>query len=355
MTQITFDTKKTGFFNEIKEKIDEYFSINKINRSGNRRNHIKSIIFILVTIFSYVTILFFTVPMWVSLCLCILLGASFAGIGFNIMHDGGHGSYSRKHWLNEIAGYSLNLMGGNIFIWKNKHNFNHHTYTNIKDIDDDIDIQPWLRTHFNQPKYWYHRYQHIYAFWLYGLTYLNWVFVGDFKKYFSKKIGSTDLHRMDLKEHFIFWISKAVFFILLFIIPIIKIGFLKAIIGYTIMSFVCGLIMGITFQLAHLIEDAEFPTPLENSNKIEKNWVLHQIATTANFATRNKIVFWLTGGLNFQVVHHLFPKVNHIHYPEINKLIKEACRKYNIKYTEYSDCLSALRSHIFFLKRLGSH
>lgn len=355
MKRVIFDIANVNFFNEIKFNIDGYFSDKKVSRFGNYKIYIKSIFFVMLAVFSYTAILFSPVPLGILLCLYILLGTVFAGIGFNVMHDGGHGSYSRKNWLNEIAGYSLNLMGGNIFIWKNKHNCNHHNYTNVEGLDDDIDIKPWVRTHLSQPKHWYHRYQHIYALGLYGLTHLNWVFIGDFKKYFSKKIGNTDLLRMNLKEHFIFWISKALFITLFLVIPIVQFGFWKAFIGYILMSFVCGFILGIVFQLAHLVEDAEFPLPLENSNKLEKTWVLHQIATTANFAIKNKFIFWFTGGLNFQVVHHLFPKISHIHYPAINKLIKATCFKYNVKYTEYSGFFRALHSHIFFLKRIGSH
>ena len=355
MNNTTLDIEKVNLFSEIKEDVENYFCDNKILRFGNYKIYIKSILFIAVSAISYLAILFFTVPLWILACLYILLGTVFAGIGFNIMHDGGHGSYSRKNWLNRIAGYSLNLLGGNIFLWKTKHNHNHHNYTNIKGMDDDIDIEPWVRTHLSQPKHWYHRYQHIYALGLYGLTHFNWVFVSDFKSYFAKKIGNTNLPKMNLKEHFIFWISKAIFFTLLLIIPIALIGFWKAIMGFAIMSFVCGIILGTIFQLAHLIEDAEFPVLLENSNKTEKSWVLHQIATTANFATKNKFVYWFTGGLNFQVVHHLFPRVSHIHYREINKLIRHTCSKYKIKYIEYSGFFTGLRSHILFLKRLGAH
>lgn len=353
-TQLSFKKTKNEFFDEIKQKIDNYFLTNKIKRTGNYKIYIKTVIFFLTASITYFSLLFLTMPVWASVILCALLGVAFAGIGFNVMHDAAHGSYSTKNWLNELVAYSLNVMGGNVFIWKNKHNFNHHTYTNIEGADDDIDIEPYIRTHLNQQKRWYHRYQHVYGLALYGLTYFNWIFVGDFKKYFSQKIANTQMHKMNLLEHFIFWISKAIAFSLFLVIPIIKFGFIKAILGFLIMVFVCGFILGVIFQLAHLIEDAEFPEPLENSNKMEQNWILHQIATTVNFAPKNKFVFWFTGGLNFQIVHHMFPKISHVHYPHVNHLIKETCHKYGIKYTEYPSLWRALQSHIKYLKRLGT-
>lgn len=355
MTHATFNKANDKFFEEVKGKIDEYFSSKKIKKTGNYKIYLKSIIFVLLTISSYIIILFFPFPSWILVLFCILLGISFAGIGFNVMHDSAHGSFSSKKWINEIAGYSLNLMGGNVFIWKNKHNINHHTYTNIEGLDEDIDIKPWIRTHLYQPKKWYHRYQHIYSLGLYGLVHTNWVFIEDFKKYFSKKIANTPLNKMNMKEHFIFWISKALYFSIFLIIPMSKIGFWNTIIGYFIVSFVCGIILGVIFQLAHITDETEFPIPSEDSNKIEQNWVLHQIATTINFAKKNKFIFWFTGGLNFQVVHHLFPKISHIHYPAINELIRETCNKYQIKYTEYRSFWNALSSHISYLKRMGMH
>lgn len=354
MAHVTFKKSKSEFYDELNKQIDEYFLTKKIKRTGNFKIYFKSMFFILFSALIYWLILFAALPGGVQALLCILLGVSLAGIGFNIMHDGAHKSYSSKNWLNEVMGYSLNLIGGNVFIWKNKHNHNHHSYTNIEGFDDDIDIEPWIRTHVTQPRHWFHRYQHIYALLLYGLTYTNWVFWGDFKKYFSKKIGNTQLKEMNLKEHVIFWISKALYFTLFIFVPIWKLGFWQTVVGYSLMSFVCGIILGIVFQLAHLTEDTAFPMPSENSDRIEHDWVQHQIRTTANFAPGNKFLFWYTGGLNFQVIHHIFPKINHIHYPEMNSLMKKTCHRYDIKYNEYPGFWNALRSHLSFLKNIGS-
>lgn len=355
MSYIAFNKKNNGFFDELKEEVNKYFVKNNYKRTGNYKIYIKTVTFLLLATVTYLALLTYTFPLWISLILCAFLGAIFAGIGFNIMHDGAHGSYSSSKWLNEMMGYSLNLIGGNVFIWKNKHNLNHHSYTNIEGLDDDINIEPWIRTNFNQARHWYHRYQHIYGLFLYGITYVYWVFVNDFKKYFSKKIANTALQKMDLKEHIIFWASKVLYVVLFLAIPMTKVGVLQTVVGYLIMAIVCGLIIGVVFQLAHVIEEAAFPTPSEDTNKMEQEWVLHQIATTVNFAVKSKVIFWLTGGLNFQVVHHIFPKVSHIHYQAINELIKETCKKFQVKYTEYPSFWSALRSHIFYLKHIGSH
>jgi linoleoyl-CoA desaturase len=130
-------------------------------------------------------------------------------------------------------------------------------------------------------------------------------------------------------------------------------GPLYALTGYAIVTFICGLFISIVFQLAHVVEGTLFPAPNDQTNKIEQEWAIHQVSTTANFSTKNKFLSWLLGGLNFQVEHHLFPKVSHVHYPAINKLVKETCREFNIRYLEYPSVSKAFRSHLAHIKKLG--
>jgi linoleoyl-CoA desaturase len=80
---------------------------------------------------------------------------------------------------------------------------------------------------------------------------------------------------------------------------------------------------------------------------------IHQIQTTANFATRSRLVTWFCGGLNFQIEHHLFPKMSHIHYPEVSKIVKATCQEYGIKYIEFPRVTAAMRSHWKLLYDLG--
>ncbi|MCP5469288.1 MAG: acyl-CoA desaturase [Chlamydiales bacterium] len=346
-------TLNDQLFHEIKEKIERYFTRNKIKRTGNVSLYLKGAFFLSMTMALYFTMLFCPLPLWALAIVSGALGISFAGIGFNIMHDSGHGSFSSNKWLNILGGYTLNLMGGNIFLWKNKHNVNHHNYTNIKGMDEDIDIEPFIRTHASQPRHWYHRYQHIYSAFLYGIVHLNWVLYSDFRKYFLRKVSETEMKKIPIKEHIIFWASKAVHFSLFLVLPMVMLGVWKALFMYFVVSFVCGVILGTTFQLAHVVQNVEFPKLTDVRTKTKNNWALYQIKTTVNFATKNRFVFWFTGGLNFQLVHHLFPKISHVHFPVINKLIRETCAKFDIRYMEYPTCWSALRSHFSYLKCMG--
>ena len=350
-----FGTSAPLFFKRLREVTDAYFKENGIRPTGDLRLYLKTVILAIALVGLYVVLVFFTpASVWVSLGLCALLGLTVASIGFNVMHDGAHGSYSRRKWVNEMMGHSLNLLGGSVYMWKLKHNVNHHTFTNIEGMDDDIDIKPWVRVHAGQPKHWFHRFQHIYGLLLYGSTYLFWIFYNDLKKYFTGMIAeNTPMKPMSVKEHIIFWVSK-VFYIAVFIgLPMYFAGVIPTIVGYSVMVFVTGLVIAVVFQLAHVVEDTDFVPKGESGQHIEAEWAVHQVATTVNFATHNRVWNWLFGGLNFQVEHHLFPRVSHVHYPALNERLKAVCAEFGVQYREFPSLRSALWSHLMHLRQVG--
>jgi linoleoyl-CoA desaturase len=353
MAKVTFNNKQSPFFDVLRSKTDEYFKKHNISPTGNFKLYSKTIILCIAAVTIYTSVVFLHPPVWVSLVLCGLLGLAFASIGFNVMHDGAHGSYSTNKTVNTIMSWSLNLMGGSSFMWKIKHNHVHHSFTNIDGVDDDIDVAPFMRVSEAQPLYWFHRFQHWYWVVLYGATYAMWIYYMDFNKYFTRKIGETPIRKMQLSEHIGFWFTKLLYIAIFLGLPVYTQGWLATLVGYSVAIFVCGLTIASVFQLAHVVEDTEFPTPDPVTNKIESEWALHQIRTTANFATRSKVVSWFMGGLNFQVEHHLFPRISHIHYPAISRIVRETCEEFNVKYIEYPTVLSAIGAHVRHLRTLG--
>jgi linoleoyl-CoA desaturase len=353
MSKISFNNKQSPFFTAVKEKVNDYFADNNIQRSGERKLYIKCAIQITAALAIYVVLVFFNPGVIASLLLCVLLGINLSVIGFNVMHEGGHQSLSKHTWINTMGAYLLNMMGGNSYFWKIKHNINHHTYTNIEGMDSDIDIKPFMRLHETQSHFWIHKFQHFYCLILYGISYFSWIFWDDFQKYFTGKIAEGSEKGLEVKEHFIFWITKALYIVAYIGVPMFMLGIVNAIIGFAIVSFVCGLSIAIVFQLAHVVEGTTFPEVTGDSHKIEQEWAIHQVCTTANFSTRSKIISWLLGGLNFQVEHHLFPRVSHIHYPKINEFVKETCQLYEVTYLEYSTMFKAIGSHFNHIKRMG--
>src|SRR5690554_5845978 len=353
MSKVSFNNSQSPFFRILKGKVNDYFSENHLSRTGGRKLVMKSTLIILSAISLYTVLVFFTPSAPLAILLCALLGINFAVIGFNIMHEGGHGSFSRYKWLNDISAYSLNLLGGNIHFWKQKHNIDHHTYTNIEGMDHDIDVK-FMRMHKEQPRQWFHQFQHYYWVLLYGISYMAWVLFQDFEKYFSRKMEKTGKRKkLNKKEHFIFWITKSAYIIFYLILPIVMVGWLETLIGFLILGVVCGFSISIVFQLAHVVEGTQFPEPDISTNKIQKEWAVHQLSTTSNFATKSKLVSWFLGGLNFQVEHHLFPGISHIHYPQINKLVEQTCADFEIPYAAQPTLWGGVRSHYRHLRAMG--
>ncbi len=340
---------RDDFAREIERRVQLYFSLNNISENGNIALYLKTGILFSVFWALYYVFVFTPLSWWPAFLVCVGLGIAVASIGFNVMHDGAHGSYSSKKWVNEIMGHSLNFLGANVYLWKFKHNVLHHTFTNVKDHDEDINVGPFMRLHPDQPRKWFHKYQHIYWVVLYPWIYFVWVYINDFVKYFSGEIEGRRFKKMNGLQHFIFWFSKAVHVGFFIILPLCFMPFLEWCIGFLIIMLTCGLTISIVFQLAHVVPKANFPKEGEDLQA----WHHHQKDATVNFATGSRLIRWFSGGLNFQIEHHLFPRISHVHYPNIRILVKKLCVEKNIAYYEYSTMLDAIIAHIVYLRYMG--
>lgn len=356
ITSLKFnDPGNSQFFVTVKKRIDEYFKTKNLSKNANSAMVIKTIIYLTSFVSLYFLIVLETLPILGLLGLAILLGMNMAFIGFNICHDALHGSYSKHAWINNSLGFLFNIIGANVYVWNITHNKVHHTYTNIVGHDGDLELAPGMVrvSEHDEWKPW-HRYQHIYAFMLYSLASISWFFRKDYMKFFQKKIGS-HVNKHPKIEYFNLFFYKFIYYGLFIIIPLLvmDITWWQFLIGFLAMNFAEGLVLGLVFQLAHLVEDTHRVYP-EDGKDIEESWAAHQLRTTANFSTKSAIATFLCGGLNFQVEHHLFPKICHIHYPEISKIVKETAQEFNLPYIENETFGSALKSHYNFLKEAGS-
>lgn len=353
MSTPKFPVPERSFHAELKRRVNTYFEEKGISPTGNFLLYLKGGLFGLAFVSTYLWLVFFTPGIWLGIAGSLVLGGLIAAIGFNVMHDGAHGSFSKHKPVNLLAAFSLNILGGSSFMWNVKHNIIHHAYTNVDGVDDDIDIQPWMRMSSTQKKYMLHKYQHRYFWFLYALLYILWIFVLDYQKYFKQKIGTMPLKRMHVTDHLVFWVFKALHLVLFVVLPIILVGFVPWLVGFLIATLFAGFVLSIVFQLAHTVEHTHFPMPDVADNRLSDEWAIHQLKTTANFATRNKLVSFLVGGLNFQVEHHLFPKISHVHYPAISRIIRDTCREFNVPYIEYPRMRHALASHVSYLRQMG--
>jgi linoleoyl-CoA desaturase len=352
MAKVSFNNNGHYFFHSLKKSVDQYFKTNNLKKTGNWRLYYKAAILFPLAFATYLFLLFGTYSPVLGMSLSVLLGFILVSIAFNVMHDACHGSFSSKKWVNDLLSLTMNALGSNAFIWKIKHNIIHHTYTNVDGIDDDITKGSILRLCPTQQWKPAHRYQFIYMFAIYSLATILWLLLTDWVKYFSRKIVVTEM-KISLKEHILFWGSKALYIFFYAVIPILLLGWQTWLVGYLLMNVAMGLTISIVFQLAHVVEKTSFEEAGETNKVIDAEWAIHEINTTANFAVDNKAVSWFVGGLNYQVEHHLFPRVSHIHYPAISKIVREHCAKHNIPYHCYPTMTSAIASHIRLMKELG--
>jgi len=126
----------------------------------------------------------------------------------------------------------------------------------------------------------------------------------------------------------------------------------QVLLGFIVIHLTAGMIMSTIFQMAHVVEGAEQPLP-DSDGVIHHDWLTHQLLSTSDFAPNNRILGWYCGGLNYQIEHHLFPNICHIHYRKIAPIVRITAEKYGIKYNLKPTFRHAFISHVRRLKELG--
>ncbi|MGM0634998.1 MAG: fatty acid desaturase family protein [Bacteroidota bacterium] len=354
---IRFSRKESKeFIKTLNKRVNTYFKENDIAKSGNWKLHLKTVVMFALFFVPYILILTLDISAIWKLLLAITMGVGMAGVGMNIMHDGNHGTYSKRKWVNKIMGGSIYVLAGNVYNWQVQHNVLHHTYTNVHGHDEDLDVGNIIR--FTPETKWkrFHKFQHIYSVFLYGLLTINWAITTDFRqsrRYLKKKLSYGGKAPSPVKQWSSVVISKLIYISLWIVLPIAitELSWWMVLIGFFAMHYTAGLILSVVFQLAHVVEDTDMPVP--NASKFDHSWVTHQLFTTANFSTKNKFVGWFTGGLNHQVEHHIFPNICHIHYNKIRSIVKETAAEFDLPYNEYKSTRQAIISHFKYLKSLG--
>lgn len=292
---------------------------------------------------------------WVAVIMVILMGIGMAGVGMCVMHDGAHGSYSKKDWINNLAGATMFLLGSSVLNWKIQHNVLHHTYTNIEGNDEDIAVRGPIRLSEHAPLLKIHRYQYIHAFFFYGL-----MTIFKLSKDFTQlarynKAGLTRQHHSKPGVEYIkMTVVKSLYLFILIGLPILFTAFSwwQVLIGFFIMHWVGGLIMSTIFQMAHVVEGALQPLP-NSDGIIETDWAVHELRATSDFARNNHLLNWYAGGLNFQIEHHLFPNICHVHYRSIAPIVENTAKQFGLMYNLKPSFTAALVSHVRRLKELG--
>ena len=279
--------------------------------------------------------------------LCVVMGVALAGIGFAVSHDALHGAYSTDPRVNRWLGWSFDALGASSYMWKLTHNRIHHTFTNIRGLDEDFEVSPLLRLSPHSPHRPVHRFQHLYALFAYGLTTFYWAFVNDYMYFFRADLGPYRDKRHPLSAWIALFAGKSIYYTCMIIVPflVLDVTWWQFAIGLLTLHVVGGFILGIVFQLAHVVEETD-QLPLHDRAKSKSDWIEYQIRTTNDFAPNNQLLTWYVGGLNFQVEHHLFPRICHVHYPMLRNIVMSVAARHGVPYHYPPTLTAALRSHL---------
>ena len=345
------------FFRELRTRVNHHFKDNNISKHANLQMVIKTI-FMLLLYFTPLALMLTGVftSFWTVTLMWVLMGFGMSGIGLAVMHDANHGSYSSNPRINKLVGFVINFIGGFHANWIIQHNVLHHSYTNVHGHDEDID-KGVMRFSPNQEPKKIFKYQAFYAPLFYSIMTIYWLIAKDFEQLirYNKKglLAGQGLTFSSALVQIIF--NKIWYVALVLVLPfmIIPLAWWQILLGFLIMHFICGLILALIFQPAHVIEETDFFVA-DGEGSIENSWAIHQLKTTSNFANGSVLFSWFVGGLNFQIEHHLFPNICHVHYKDISVIVKQTAEEFNIPYHQHKTFYGALKSHFSLLNDLGN-
>jgi len=344
------------FYKVLQKRINQYFKDNNLAKTANWNMKFKTAfmlgiyfipLFLMLT--GQITSFGGTLLSWA------IMGFGMSGIGLAIMHDANHGSYSKNKRVNETLGLTMNFIGGYHVTWKIQHNVLHHSFTNVHEHDEDLDQKMFCMSPCQERK-GFHKFQAFYATFLYSLlTVFRYIFK-DFQQVYR-------YHKMDLlKGQGLTYpaaiaqvvLYKATYLVFLLILPLILINLpvWQILLGFAIMHIICSLVSAFIFQLAHVLEETHF-FKTDDNGSVENNWAIHQLKTTANFSEGSSFFSWFIGGLNYQVEHHLFPNICHVHYSQLSPIVRATAEEFNVPYYSHKTFWGAMKSHFALLHQLG--
>jgi len=356
-SNVTFaKTHNEEFHKVLRKRVGDYFKTKNISRHAMVFKTIAMLTFYLTPLCFLLTIEMST---WMVLLMWTIMGFGMAGVGLSVMHDANHGAYSKNEKVNKIIGSVIMILGGNDVNWKIQHNVLHHTYTNVTGLDEDIaPPEALLRFSPNKKRNGLHRFQHIYAWFFYGLMTMFWFISKDYKQAMQfNKMGLVESQSISYRNHWItIIVGKIIFAFIFIVLPIwlCDAPWYISILGITIMLFISGLTLGAIFQPAHVVPTSNYPMP-DASGNIDADWAVNQLYNTANFAPKARLFSWYVGGLNYQVEHHLFPNICHVHYRKLANIVKQTAEEFNLPYHSYKTFGRALLEHSKMLYKLGHY
>lgn len=340
------------FYKELQERTEAYFSGNGIHKTGNRTMLCKIVLYFSLNICLYLRMIT-TASLPVFYLSYLLMELSILLTAFNVSHDAAHGvAVKSKFWNRLLFQLSFNLQGNNAYVWGKNHNESHHLYTNIEGSDIDVLNNPLIRMTDHQPLKWYHRYQHIYAPFLYLFYSLNWFLFRETLMIFNRtsRTIKVEIPRPEVIKLIAF---KLLYIGYMIILPVylLPFGWGTVLLAFLLNHFLISAVFTGVLGVSHLSDYVHHPVADENG-KLEMSWPKLQLCTSVDYNASSVFFNWTLGGFNAHALHHLLPNICHVHYLNILPIFRELAEKHGIVYMEMPYHRS-LAAHFRFLKAMG--
>lgn len=315
---------------------------NNLSKTGGNKLSFRALGLFAALTASIYTNLILIQNIWFHLILGVFAGLC-VGVLAAYAHESVHQVFATKKWQNRLMTHFIDLMGACSLAYTISHS-KHHNFTNVEGSDNDIHFEPFIRLNHTQKWYWWHIFQPIYTPILYAFSSLFLVLdIRGFAIFKNRK----------LSQKIVFWLSKMLHILVFVIVQIICLGFWVGLMVYFSIILTSGLYLGFVVEPSHLFKATSFTEPNPKTTKIEITWDQVMLNSSANFSPKNAIINWLTGGLNFHLVHSLYPKISHIHYPKINSIIHACAIEKNLEYRQFSSYWAILKSHFSHLREMS--
>ena len=343
----------SDFYKELNDKIEQYFTEKGISKTGNRTMIFKIMLYFSLDILFYGLMITSTTTIGFYI-FYLLMGLSVLLTAFNVSHDAAHGvAVKSKFWNKLLFSLSFNLQGNNAYVWGKNHNESHHLYTNVEGSDIDVLNNPLFRMTESQELKWFHRYQFIYAPFLYLLYSINWFFFRETLMLFnySSRTIQIEIPKNEVVKLVIY---KLLYIIYMIILPIylLPFGWTIVLLAFLLNHFMVSLLFVGVLGVSHLSDFVEHPVP-DQDNKLSMSWPKLQMCTSVDYNAGSTFFNWTLGGFNAHALHHLLPNICHVHYLEILPIFRELAKKHGLTYMEMS-YRKSLASHFRFLKAMGT-
>jgi linoleoyl-CoA desaturase len=336
----------------LRRRLDSFFADHNLSPKANSAMWIKIACGLAVLALSWIALYVFRPGSWKFVGLYLLGGLAQTFLLLNIAHDSNHNAISSRPFINKTLNYVFDVCGISSYMWRILHHRGHHSCINLHGEDDALSGRGIFRFTPHESRSPLHRFQHIYALFVYALFSLDYVFFRDFESFFFPGHDYLRRTKHPLREYIVLFAGKAFYLTYMLVLPVLVLERSPLLVAgaFLLVHVVVGLSVTLVFQTTHTIDSTYFPL---DRNEFD-NSVYHIFATTADYATESPLVGWLAGGLNHHVVHHLCPFVCHTHYASLTRIVRETAEEFGIPYRQHPTMPRAIWHHLILLKQLGS-